>query len=317
MRVARAAIALAGLLFASMLTASEPGTPSRTALANVAHRAVGAKNPDPQFRNPDDFAEKFLGPRELTLLPEVTRAAVALEFAAAVQRYPQPVLITNHLLRTRHIDAAMAEALREGARQVVVLGAGFDSRGYRFERKLGGVGFFEVDLPATQEYKKRRLRDILGALPSHVRFVPMDFTRQDLLTELRRFGYTEEHKTHFIWEGVSYYLPEVAVRGTLRFVRDHSAPGSTIVFDYIDTSNPNLHNPNSFAASGGEPMIFAFPTDGAAGLVRSEQLDVVSDLNFARLYDRYARRRDGTPVMPLPNPRTNLAGICIARVSRQ
>jgi methyltransferase (TIGR00027 family) len=302
------------VLFVGLAGAVEPGLPSQTAIANLAHRAVGAKNPDPQFRNPDYLAAKFLGPRETALLPEPTRAALALDFDTAVARYPLPVLITNHLLRTRHIDAAMEDALHAGARQIVILGAGFDSRGYRFADRLRGAAVFEVDFPPTQEYKKLRVKEIFGDLPSHVRFVPMDFAKDDLLAQLRKFAYSEKEKTEFIWEGVSYYLPEASVRATLRFVRDHSTPGSTLVFDYIDTANPNLNNPNSFTASVGEPMIFGFPTEGAAASVRSERLEVVSDSDFGQLYDRYARRRDGTAMMPLPNPRTNLAGICIARV---
>jgi methyltransferase (TIGR00027 family) len=101
----------------------------------------------------------------------------------------------------------------------------------------------EVDLGPTQEYKQRRLGEILDAIPSNVSFVPMDFTKDDLLEKLRNAGYSEQENTVFLWEGVTYYLPESAVKDTLHFVRDHSATGSRIVFDYFGASNPSVNNP--------------------------------------------------------------------------
>ena len=81
----------------------------------------------------------------------------------------------------------------------------------------------------------------------------------------------------FLWEGVTVYLPESAVKDTLHFVRDHSASGSIIAFDYLLGRNPNVNNPRSLYARWGEPWIFGFPDDGAADYVRHEGLEVVSD----------------------------------------
>ena len=135
----------------------------------------------------------------------------------------------------------------------------------------------EVDYGPTQEYKKRRVKEILGALPPNVTYVPMDFTKDKLLDQLAKAGYSEQRKTFFLWEGVVSYLPESAVRDTLHFVRDHAAPGSRIAFNYPFSKDRNINNPESLYARMGEPWLFGFPDDGAAAYVRREGLEVISD----------------------------------------
>jgi methyltransferase (TIGR00027 family) len=228
---------------------------------------------------------------------------------------PSPALVTTHLLRTRHIDLALQNALSDATRQVVILGAGYDSRAYRFRDKLANIPVFEVDRPATQEYKKLRVKEALGDdLYQSVHWVAVNFEDDDLLTKLRSSGYSEGLRTFFVWEGATYYLPESGVRNILHFVRVHSAPGSTIAFDYMDENNPGINNPADFHARVGEPLLFGFPKGSTGALVRSEGLEVISDLSYDQLYDRYARRRDGSPAMPHSGGPSTLAGICIARV---
>jgi methyltransferase (TIGR00027 family) len=159
--------------------------------------------------------------------------ALDLDFDAAMKRHPMPTMVTWMVSRTRYIDEALLQGLTDGVRQVVVLGAGFDSRAYRFRDRLGGVRFFEVDYGPTQEYKRRRLKEIFGSVPTHVQYVAMDFTRDDLPTQLDKHGYSSKDRSLFIWEGVTMYLPESAIRSTLRTIRHHAAPGSTVVFDYV------------------------------------------------------------------------------------
>jgi methyltransferase (TIGR00027 family) len=158
-----------------------------------------------------------------------------------------------------------------------VLGAGFDSRAYRFHSQLGDVRVMEVDYGPTQAYKKHRLGEILEVIPPNVSFVPMDFTKDNLLEQLRNAGYSEQQNTFFLWEGVTYYLPESAVKDTLHFVRDHSASGSRIAFDYFGASNPSLNNPLHLYARWGEPLLFGFPNDKAREYVQQEGLGVLSD----------------------------------------
>jgi methyltransferase (TIGR00027 family) len=121
------------------------------------------------------------------------------------------------------------------------------------------------------------LGEILDVIPPNVSFVPMDFTKDNLLDQLRNAGYSEQRKTFFLWEGVTYYLPESAVKDTLHFVRDHSASGSRVAFDYFGASNPSVNNPRNLYALWGEPVVFGFPNDRAREYVQQEGLGVLSD----------------------------------------
>lgn len=272
-----AAMGIALLLIVATTYALESGLPSKTAVYIAAYRAIGAKNPDPRQRNPDYLAIKFLGPRERAILPDFPMDALDLDYDAALARIPNANGVRVQVFRTKAFDAALLDAVRQGARQVIVLGAGFDSRGYRFQKELRGVRFIEVDSAPTQEYKKRRVKEVLGSVPQNVQFVPLDFTTDSLLDQLTKSGYSEQQKAFFLWEGVTVYLPEAAIQDTLHFVRDHAVPGSTIAFDYLLRSNGDVNNPNSKWARWGEPWIFGFPNSGAADFVRRQGLDVVSD----------------------------------------
>jgi methyltransferase (TIGR00027 family) len=262
-------------LVGTTFKAVEPGLPSKTAVYVAAARAIGSKDPDPQLRNPDYLAIKFLGPRERAVLSDFQMDALDLDFDRAMKQLGVHVAVLAY--RTKLFDAALLDALQDGARQVVVLGAGFDSRAYRFQSQLGNVRFMEVDYGPTQAYKKQRLGEILEVKPSNVSFVPMDFTKDNLLEQLRNAGYSEQQNTFFLWEGVTYYLPESAVKDTLHFVRDHSGSGSRIAFDYTGTNNPALNNPLHLYARWGEPWLFGFPNYSAREYVQQEGLGVLSD----------------------------------------
>jgi methyltransferase (TIGR00027 family) len=283
--------------------AVEPGKPSKTAIMAAVFRAIGARNPDSEFRNPDFLAGTFLRIEDLTLLAAAGadyRPQMSLAGEALSRYLLTSVAVTTNFVRTVHIDRTMQDAVKGGATQVVVLGAGLDSRAYRFRQQLPRATFFEVDFPPTQAYKTRRVRQVLGRVPSNVRYVPMDFTKDDLQTRLAAAGYVELAKTIFIWEGVVAYIPEPAVRETLRFVARHSAAGSSIIFDYPFNTNHRINNPNDLFAKWGEPFVFGFPTTGPTALVSEEGLRMVSDLSNADLVRKYAMHADGTSSLRTP-----------------
>ncbi|MGD0174673.1 MAG: SAM-dependent methyltransferase [Anaerolineales bacterium] len=138
-------------------------------------------------------------------------------------------------VRCRYIDDYLAECLAVGLEQLVILGAGLDSRAYRLQELKERVKVFEVDHPATQKVKIGKIIKIFGSLPEHVTYVPIDFNREDL-RELFSYGYDKRKKTLFICEGVVYYLTAESVNQTFAFVAENSAPGSFIIFDYLYAS---------------------------------------------------------------------------------
>jgi methyltransferase (TIGR00027 family) len=173
----------------------------------------------------DPFARKFIHPAFYYL---------GRLFADYGERRGPGVL--NFLVaRCRYIDDYLVECLAGGIAQLVILGAGLDSRAYRFEQLPGRVRVFEVDHPATQREKIRKVQKTFGALPAHVAFVPIDFNAENL-RKLLEFGYDREKTALFIWEGVVHYLTADAVDQTLAFVAENSAPGSSIIFDYLYAS---------------------------------------------------------------------------------
>jgi methyltransferase (TIGR00027 family) len=113
----------------------------------------------------------------------------------------------------------------------VVLGAGFDTRAYRLARR-SDIPVFEVDQPLNVDRKKKVVARVLGTPPASVRLVPVDFERDDLMAALGSHGYRPEYRTFFVWEGVTQYLTESAVRATFAQLA-HAAPGSRLDFTYV------------------------------------------------------------------------------------
>lgn len=148
--------------------------------------------------------------------------------------------------RERYIDDFLRACLDEGLDQVVILGAGFDTRAYRIAG-IDKTRIFEVDHPATQAEKLRRLKKISGLATGHVTFIPVDFNTQSLGERLALAGYSDQAKTLFIWQGVTEYLTTEGIDATLAFIAGHSGPGSAVIFDYFYTQT--LRDMNSKAAS--------------------------------------------------------------------
>jgi methyltransferase (TIGR00027 family) len=190
-------------------------------------RAVECRNPAAERICDDPFAERFLDRRYRLLLAArpVRRALVNL-----IERR----FAGHHhyvLARTRYFDDFLAAQLDAGVRQLVILGAGFDSRAYRFAARLRDIAVYEVDHPATTQVKRAKLEAMLGALPANVTLVPVDFNRDRLDASLLRNGYRRDRRTIVLWEGTVPYLDAAAVDDTLGFIA--SSPGSTVIFDYV------------------------------------------------------------------------------------
>ena len=134
-----------------------------------------------------------------------------------------PGLWGTLLCRKRYGDDQFALALRLGIRQVVTLGASLDTRPYRHLAEPRGRTF-EVDLPSNSTYKQRRLRAIFGRVPGDVVLIPLDFESEDLNSSLAAHGYRSDQPTLFVWEAVTQYLTESAVRRALTALSSARAP---------------------------------------------------------------------------------------------
>ncbi len=134
-------------------------------------------------------------------------------------------------IRTAILDSEVLRAIHDGIDQIVVLGAGYDTRAARLARP--NVRFFEVDHPATQADKLARLRSLSGYPLDAARYVECDFERQDFVDQLGETGFDRTRAAVFLWEGVVYYLTESAVRATLARIANACHPESRLFFDYV------------------------------------------------------------------------------------
>jgi len=176
----------------------------------------------------DPYAKLFLGP--------MLRAALATwEVSGRLGNLAEqfsPGLLAFVLCRHRYIDDRLVRALRADVEQVVLLGAGYDTRGYRLAHELKYRPVFEVDYPATSERKAKIVARYKKELPvSDVRSVEVDFQKDSLRDRLQAAGFKRGVRTFFVWEGVAMYLMRSTVKATLTELREISAPGSEIALD--------------------------------------------------------------------------------------
>ncbi|MBN2084402.1 MAG: SAM-dependent methyltransferase [Anaerolineales bacterium] len=213
-------------------------------------------------------------------------------FAGLAERR-SPGVIGFMTARCRYMDDFLNESLAGGIAQLVILGAGLDSRAYRFGELKGRVRVFEVDHPATQSAKIGRVIKIFGNAPDHVTYVPIDFNAEDL-QKLISAGYNPAKKTLFIWEGVTPYLTAEAVDRTLAFVAHNSVPGSSVVFDYIYAAalsakekRGEIKRMERARRVTGEGLTFGIDQGKIGEFLRARGFDRIVDITSEDLHAKY------------------------------
>lgn len=202
---------------------------SQTAEYVALYRALETteRRREPLFRDP--FARHLLSDGRAAAL----RLANVPGMRAMLERYADwraPGARTSAIARTRFLDDVVRSEVVAGVRQVVILGAGYDSRAHRLE-ELANMRVYEVDRADTQAEKRRRIESIQGARKD-VRYGTVDFEKEDLATQLADTGWRADRTSLFLWEGVTNYLDGKAVGRVLDMV-GRTKPGSAIVFTYI------------------------------------------------------------------------------------
>lgn len=268
---------------------------SRTAAYTCFSRACARRESDPRFRGPDHLAEAILP------IP----ARLLLGIAPLRKLFMQkliPLGIYEYVLaRTKVMDEAFLEALREGYPQIVLLGAGFDTRALRFASQNLGTQIFELDLPTIQEPKIDIFRKRGWTIPPELTFAPINFDREDIYTALAKAGFQNGQRTLFLWEGMSMYLSAEAVDGTLEFIRAHSALGSRLVFDYVQASVLRREHrfygePEIFktVSAAGERWTFGLDEHALDPFLSGRGFEIIAHYTASDLEKRYLTAVDGT-----------------------
>jgi len=277
------------------------GRASRTAEQNALFRALESARPAETRLIDDPLAQSFLR----TPLAWVERLARRPAFRERIPDFIDrrwPGVRTSVVARTRLIDETIATVVDADTPQVVLLGAGFDSRAERLP-ELRSTRVFEVDHPDTQAAKKRVLLRALGALPGNVRFVACNFDEQDLESVMRAARYDRMLKSFILWEGVTNYLSAGAVDTTLRWCA-RAAPGSRLLFTYVHRDV--LTRPELFAGSkrlyaslarAGERLTWGIVPEELRPYLAERGLTLQSDLGASeyrlRVYGDAARQIRG------------------------
>jgi methyltransferase (TIGR00027 family) len=263
---------------------------STTAEQMALSRAIETRKPTAERICCDPLAEPFLGAKYRMLLwGRPLRDAVegVIERRFAGHHY-------YVIARTRYFDDFLQQQLAVGAEQLVILGAGYDSRPYRFADRLAGVQVFEVDHPATSTAKRAKIGALFGKTPANVAYVAVDFTVDKLADKLLGCGYRTARPTVFLWEGVTPYLNLDAVDAVLGFATASAGAGSAIVFDYVLRSvvkgTCTLRGAaNEFAKMSrtSEPLTFGIDEGQAPAFLASRGLQNVVDVGAEELRSRY------------------------------
>ncbi|AAM06280.1 conserved hypothetical protein [Methanosarcina acetivorans C2A] len=234
--------------------------PSKMAEGITLHRVDESNKSEEERIFYDPYAVHFVNPAILEYAAKYPEQA-----KAAVEQMERlfPGLGNSIRDRVRYFDDFVRAAVDEGLRQLVVLGAGYDTRAYRIEGLKGKVRVFEVDHPDTQSVKIEKVEEIFGSLPDHVIYVPVDFETDNFGEKLAAQGYDRSLKTLFLLEGLIMYISPEAIDETLSFIAKNSEKGSAILFDYYPESvvdgtceleaGKNIRN---YTKQQGEPLQF-------------------------------------------------------------
>ena len=180
----------------------------------------------------DPYAVRFISPDALEW---AAQNPDKVKLVREQRDHVLPGIQNSIVARVRFFDDFVESSLANGLHQLVILGAGYDTRAHR----MGGlkrIRVFEVDHPGTQEMKIEMVKKIFGHLSDHVVYVPVDLTTEDLSFKLLENGYDKSKRTLFLMEGLLYYLSPSVVDGVLSFIVRSSCKGSSILFDYFPSS---------------------------------------------------------------------------------
>jgi len=264
---------------------------SRTAEYMAFFRALESLRPVHQRLFTDPYAVHYLRPplRRVVALSKWPGGRALVDWYADLRL---PGARTSAIARTRLIDDALLEALTAGIKQIVILGSGFDCRAYRLPQ-LKDVTVFEVDHSATFIRKRAGFRNAGARVPDNVRFVQIDFNREDLPSVLGKAGFDRRQETIFLWEGVTNYLTPEAVDAVLGFVAG-CGTDTRIIFTYVHSGvlNGSVYFEGAKRLLGDvarldEPWTFGISPDKAAEFLCNRGLRLDRDLSareYRRLY---------------------------------
>lgn len=216
--------------------------------------------------------------------------ATALDWVMKLQVSP------SILSRAKYTEDSLEKAITKGIKQYVILGAGMDTFAFRQAKLLEQLQVFEMDYPATQEFKQQRIRELGWKIPQQLHFIPIDFSQEQLAEKLKNSSYNPKSLTFFSWLGVTMYLTKEEIFQTLNSIAQISSPGSIVIFDYISedqfvSPTKNLQLTKEITKNIGEPMKTAFNPDTLATELQKAGLQLQENLIPTDIENLYFQNR--------------------------
>ena len=210
------------------------------------------------------------------------------------------VSLWAHEDEMRDLEACLEEAIRNGANQYVLLGAGLDSFALRRQDLTDVLTIYELDHPTTQQIKRERLARIRANLPVTLEFISIDFEKETIASALNGSSFAQNRPTFFSWLGVVPYLTRDAIFSTLRSIASFAAAGSQLVFDYgipqeqIEASElPAIQALRKFTQRRGEPLLTELDPHTLADDVANCGFELIENISSTEQMTRYfANRKD-------------------------
>lgn len=272
---------------------------SKTALLAAFHRALAHLEFNSEIHGPDHLSRFFL--------PSFKRFILNFKFIRTMVKAKLKKVIPGMdelmIARTAFYDGLFKDALNNNFPQIVLLGAGYDTRALRFADLNNATRIIELDVLSTQNNKKKCLEKADIRIPEHVTFASVDFNKESIPHVLEKAGYDRHLKTLFIWEGVTMYLEPASVDTTLEVITRFSDSDSIIAFDYLVTI-PSGEINNWYGVKemlqimkkqyGDEKFIFSID-EGKIGVFLDERgLKMTEHLDSRTLEKKFLTRKDGS-----------------------
>jgi methyltransferase (TIGR00027 family) len=277
----------------------DPGKASMTAMGTALMRAAHTRLDRPLLLD-DPWGDRLIPSEQREAMLE-SGGREALD--TALRAHPSYGTV---ILRARYTEDALADAVARGVRQYVIVGAGMDSFALRRPAFARELEIFEVDHPATQEFKTGRLAECDIPLPSGLHLVAADLSETPLDAALADSAFREDRPAFFAWLGVTPYLTRAANLATLAAIASCGLAGSELVFSFVeqalldaDTDDEVIKEARRQVAAVGEPWITGFDPGQLADDLRAPGLELLDVLGPAQLEARYcAGRSDGLAASP-------------------
>jgi methyltransferase (TIGR00027 family) len=268
---------------------------SRTAGFICMYRAASYLEKNELYKSED-----YIAPR---LLPGLIKFLVKYRLINFNWAFFPKGIYEYVIARTKYIDKIFKESIENGIEQILIFGAGFDSRAIRFAEKNIKTKIFELDSLYTQTAKIKQFRKRGISIPKNTIFIPIDFHVDSLSEKLELNGFKRNKTTLFILEGIIQYLNKEAVDELFKLIYELAVPESRVIFDYVYASV--LRRENIYYGekdiygrvnSAQEPWLFGIEKGGMEAFLKNYNFQLIQNLNSEDLEKMFFRNESGNVV---------------------